>query len=231
MSELTRRTMLSGAAAAAAIAPLGAPWAAFAAAPPAGTQVPGWYRYKVGTFRDHGGHRRCQPLQAAGRSRPQRQEGGRQRRAARAPHGAGRFHRSVQSDRRQHRPKPCAHRYRHGRGGVPVDQGIERPVDDQSGRRRHRPQGDRYRHHLALPRRSCERPAQGRQFAGLPECRNSGAGGRAQVLDGRRRDEPRAQGPHGRSVQEQSPGVLRRRDEAACAPTTKARRSSRASLR
>jgi glyoxylase-like metal-dependent hydrolase (beta-lactamase superfamily II) len=50
MSELTRRTMLSGAAAVAAIAPLGAPWAAFAAAPPAGTQVPGWYRYKVGNF-------------------------------------------------------------------------------------------------------------------------------------------------------------------------------------
>jgi len=50
MSELTRRTMLSGAAAAAAIAPLAAPWAAFAAAPPAGTQVPGWYRYKVGNF-------------------------------------------------------------------------------------------------------------------------------------------------------------------------------------
>ena len=30
MSELTRRTMLSGAAAAAAIAPLAAPWASFA---------------------------------------------------------------------------------------------------------------------------------------------------------------------------------------------------------
>ena len=50
MSELTRRTVLSGAAAAAAIAPLAAPWAAFAAAPPAGTQVPGWYRYKIGNF-------------------------------------------------------------------------------------------------------------------------------------------------------------------------------------
>ena len=49
MSELTRRAMLSGAAAA-AIAPLAAPWAAFAAAPPAGTQAPGWYRYKVGSF-------------------------------------------------------------------------------------------------------------------------------------------------------------------------------------
>ena len=50
MSELTRRAMLSGAAAAAAIAPLAAPWAAFAAAPPAGTQAPGCYRYKVGNF-------------------------------------------------------------------------------------------------------------------------------------------------------------------------------------
>ena len=49
MSELTRRAMLSGGAAA-AIAPLAAPWPAFAAAPPAGTQAPGWYRYKVGSF-------------------------------------------------------------------------------------------------------------------------------------------------------------------------------------
>ena len=49
MSELTRRAMLSGAAAA-AIAPLAAPWPAFAAAPPAGTQAPGWYRYKVGSI-------------------------------------------------------------------------------------------------------------------------------------------------------------------------------------
>ena len=49
MSELTRRTVLSGAAAA-TLAPFTMPLPAFAAAPPAGTQVPGWYRYKVGAF-------------------------------------------------------------------------------------------------------------------------------------------------------------------------------------
>jgi glyoxylase-like metal-dependent hydrolase (beta-lactamase superfamily II) len=49
MTELTRRTLLAGAAAAAA-APLAASAPARAAAPLAGTQAPGWYRYKVGSF-------------------------------------------------------------------------------------------------------------------------------------------------------------------------------------
>jgi len=49
MTELTRRTLLAGATAAAA-APLAASAPARAAAPLAGTQAPGWYRYKVGSF-------------------------------------------------------------------------------------------------------------------------------------------------------------------------------------
>jgi glyoxylase-like metal-dependent hydrolase (beta-lactamase superfamily II) len=52
MTELTRRTLLSGVAAATAgtaLAPL-APSLAPAAAPPAGKQAPGYYRYKVGTI-------------------------------------------------------------------------------------------------------------------------------------------------------------------------------------
>ncbi|MEX2035386.1 MAG: MBL fold metallo-hydrolase [Xanthobacteraceae bacterium] len=52
MTQLTRRTMLTGAAAAAAATAL-TPFAispAFAAAPLAGKQNPGWYRYKVGTY-------------------------------------------------------------------------------------------------------------------------------------------------------------------------------------
>jgi glyoxylase-like metal-dependent hydrolase (beta-lactamase superfamily II) len=52
MTQLTRRSLLSGVAVAAAgtaVAPLGiAPVSA--AAPPAGKQAPGWYRYKVGTI-------------------------------------------------------------------------------------------------------------------------------------------------------------------------------------
>ena len=52
MIELTRRRLLSGATmatAAAGLAPF-APSPASAAAPPAGKQAPGWYRYKVGTI-------------------------------------------------------------------------------------------------------------------------------------------------------------------------------------
>ena len=49
MTEVTRRALLTGAAAAAA-APLVTSLPAGAAAPPAGAQAPGWYRYKVGSF-------------------------------------------------------------------------------------------------------------------------------------------------------------------------------------
>ena len=49
MTELTRRHLLAGAAAIAAN-PLFASLPAFAAAPPAGTQAPGFYRYKVGSI-------------------------------------------------------------------------------------------------------------------------------------------------------------------------------------
>ena len=89
-------------------------------------------------------------------------------------------------------------------------EGDRRSVRDQSGGGRIESGRDRYGHHLALPRRSHERPAQGRQLARLPQCRNPRAGERAQVLDGRRRDEPRAEGPHRRAVQEQSPRLFGR---------------------
>jgi hypothetical protein len=52
MTELTRRSLLTGTVATAATAavPLATSSLAHAAAPPAGTQAPGWYRYKVGSF-------------------------------------------------------------------------------------------------------------------------------------------------------------------------------------
>jgi glyoxylase-like metal-dependent hydrolase (beta-lactamase superfamily II) len=51
MTELTRRTMLAGTAmaGAAAVSPIGTTPAS-AAAPPAGAQAPGYYRYKVGDY-------------------------------------------------------------------------------------------------------------------------------------------------------------------------------------
>jgi glyoxylase-like metal-dependent hydrolase (beta-lactamase superfamily II) len=50
MTQLTRRAVLAGAAAAAALSPLAARSPARAAAPLADKQVPGWYRYKVGSI-------------------------------------------------------------------------------------------------------------------------------------------------------------------------------------
>jgi glyoxylase-like metal-dependent hydrolase (beta-lactamase superfamily II) len=49
MTDLTRRRLLTGAAAA-TIVPLAARLPVHAAAPAAGAQAPGWYRYKVGSF-------------------------------------------------------------------------------------------------------------------------------------------------------------------------------------
>src|SRR5262249_46608442 len=52
MSQITRRNVLAGAAgvSAAALTSVGGNYAAQAAAPVAGKQNPGWYRYKVGEF-------------------------------------------------------------------------------------------------------------------------------------------------------------------------------------
>ncbi len=50
MTELNRRTVLAGAAAATAMGPLAAVTPAGAAAPASGKQAPGYYRYKVGDF-------------------------------------------------------------------------------------------------------------------------------------------------------------------------------------
>src|SRR3954452_4275664 len=50
MTQLTRRGVLTGAVAAGTIAPLVLRSAAQAAAPAAGKQVPGVYRYKIGGF-------------------------------------------------------------------------------------------------------------------------------------------------------------------------------------
>jgi glyoxylase-like metal-dependent hydrolase (beta-lactamase superfamily II) len=50
MTELTRRTVLAGAAVASAATALTPLAPAKAAAPLLGTQAPGWYRYKVGSY-------------------------------------------------------------------------------------------------------------------------------------------------------------------------------------
>ena len=160
MSELTRRTVLSGAAAANAIAPLAAPMGGFRRGPPAGTQVPGWYRYKVGSFEitvvtdgvnrfklpdDH--RRQCQKEEVNA--------------ALLAVHMepdvfVGPYNPIVVNTGQ----KLVLIDTGTGEAAFQSDQGLERPVDDQHGCRRHRSQGDRCRHHLALSRRSRERPVE-----------------------------------------------------------------------
>ena len=50
MSQLSRRALLAGVAGAAALAPITARSPVLAAAPAAGKQAPGFYRYKIGTY-------------------------------------------------------------------------------------------------------------------------------------------------------------------------------------
>ena len=101
-----------------------------------------------------------------------------------------------------------------GEANYKKSQRRRRPVHDQSRGRRHRPQRGRYRDHLALPRRPHQRPADGRQFARLIRTPKSWCRRGAQILDGRRRDEPRLQGPHRRQLQERAARVQRRGAQA-----------------
>ena len=104
-------------------------------------------------------------------------------------------------------------RHRQRRGGGGAEQERARHAQRQSRGGRHRPQRDRRGGDLAFPRRPCERPADARQQPGVSERRDQGAGERVEVLDGRRRDEPRLEGPHDRAVRQQPPGVRRARPQ------------------
>ena len=190
MTELTRRHLLAGAAAIAA-SPLVASLPAFAAAPPAGTQAPGFYRYKVGSIEitvvTDGVNRL--PVTDEFVTNVKKEE---VKAALAAAHMnpdvfVGPYNPIVINTG----SKLARRRHRHGSVRLHREQRHDRPVPDQSQSLRHRRQCHRYGHHLALPRRPHQRPAHGRQFAHLSQCRDSRAVRRAQILDGRRRDEPR----------------------------------------
>ena len=115
MTELTRRTLLTGTAAATAVAalPLTTGRPAHAAAPPAGTQAPGWYRYKVGSFEitvvTDGGNRVKLPDNIVANAK--REEVNATLAAAPA---TGYFRHPLQSDRRQYRTEARGRRHRLG---------------------------------------------------------------------------------------------------------------------
>ena len=193
MTVLSRRRVLTAAAAATlapALAPL-APSRPRAAAPPAGKQAPGWYRYKVGSIEvtvvtDGANTFKFADNHVTNKSRDE----------VNAALAAAYYEKDMMTT--PYNPvvvntgsQARRHRHRHRRGELRAQQGRDRAVPDQPQGRRHRPQRGRRRDHLAFPRRPHQRPAHARQQAGLPECRDHGAGAGVEVLHGRRRDEPR----------------------------------------
>ena len=220
---LSRRAVLGASAAVAAS--MAAP-PLRAAAPQAGKQAPAFYRYKVGSIEitvvNDGVSR--MPIGEGFVSNASKDQVNAALEAAflEKDFYAGPYNPIVINTGSQ----ACPRRHRYGRGGLPGEQGAQRPASAQPGGRRHRRERHRCRHRLALSRRPHQRPAQSRQFDRLSECGNSGAGERAQFLDGRRRDEPRIQAKGRRRIQECAAPDGRRGRSNACGPTNGTRKSS-----
>ncbi len=160
----------------------------------------------------HRGVRRPECLQARGQLHRQCEEGRGQRRAREGVPAARHVHDLLRAAGAQHRRQARGDRHRQRRAGKGQQQGRQRTVRRQHGRCRLRSEGGRHGGDFALPHRSRERPADRRRHAGVSERRSAGAGDRVEILDGRRRDEPCAGGPHAGPVQEQ-PQHLRGRPQ------------------
>src|SRR5215216_2379841 len=213
MIQLTRRTILTGAAAATTIAAVRQP--ALAAAPPTGKQAPGFYRYKLGEYEitvvTDGVNRFKLPDNFV--TNVKREDVNAALAAAYlepdmmavpySPIVVNTGSRLIVIDTST------------GEANFAQSKGAGWTVPGQSRGGRHRCEGGRYGHHFPLSRRPREWTSEGGQYARLPQRRDSGPCGGAQILDGRRRDESRARRPHGRIVQEQSSGIQRRSRQAA----------------
>ncbi len=212
MHGISRRGLLTGAVAtgAALLDPLGGRSPARAAAPAAGKQAAGWYRYKVGSIEVTAvtdGARTFPLPDTFVKNAPKDAVSACNRRRLR---GEGQGVGTVHACRREYRRQAGRDRYRQRTGSIRGDQGCRRPVPHQSRRRGHRPGHGRYGDPLALPRRSHQRPAHGRQQGSVPERGDDGAGDRMEVLVGRRRNEQGGCGqPAGRQLQEHPQGVRR----------------------
>ena len=135
MIEIDRRSVLAGMAATAGVGllPVFDVRSAKAAAPPAGTQNAGWYRYKVGTHEvtvvtDGVNRFKFPDGFVANKSRDEINKG-----LADAFLSPGSRHdrRSLHADRRQHGLQARGDRHRHGRGQFRAQQGRGRPVPEQ----------------------------------------------------------------------------------------------------
>ena len=228
MTEVTRRDAIA-AAAATAIASMGASVPAGAAAPAAGRRAPGWYRYKVGdlevTVVTDGA--RAFDLTPSYVTNAPIEEVRKALEAAYMPPNRMIHHyapivintggKLVVIDTGG---GPGAYKETKGELGQFAENLAAAGID---------PQCDRHGGHLAFPRRPRQRPARCQQQARVPECRSAGAGGRVEVLDGRRRDEPRL-GRAAWPTCSRTTAASSMRSAARSRPMAGARRSRRASL-
>ena len=186
MTELSRRHVLAGAAAASAataLTPL-ASSPASAAAPLATTQAPGWYRYNVGSYQitvatDGKRSFKLPDTFVLNAKKDQVNE------ALLAAH--------MEKDMMTIPYSPIV--INTGSKLIVVDtgvgeanfersKGVSGQFQTQPEGRRHRSRQGRHRHHLALPRRPHQRPDQAGRLAGIPQRRDPGAGGGVEILHG-----------------------------------------------
>jgi hypothetical protein len=180
MIDLSRRSLLTGAAVIGTVSAFDPLPGARAAAPVAGKQNAGWYRYKVGDFEvtvvTDGMN--ANPLSDAYVSN-----------APKADVNAALEADFLAKDKVTHAYTPVV--INTGSKLVAIDTGLGLGMFEQSkgavgqfqlAGRGYRPQCSRCRHHFALPCRSHQRPCWSREQASIPECRNHGTGGRGRIL-------------------------------------------------
>ena len=188
MTQLSRRTLFAGAAAAARsrLRPLRARARCRAAGRQAG---PGFYRYKVGELRVHVDQRRRAHVPDAGYVREERSQGSGARRGRSRLHAEGHDDGAVQSDDHQHRLEAGAdrHRLRSGHRAarsvccppVMAAAGIDPKAIDIV-----------VLSHLHPDHINGVKTADGK--ARVPQCRDQGAGAGLGVLDERRQHAAKA---------------------------------------
>jgi hypothetical protein len=179
MTELTRRTLLTASVAATAVAVIPPSTSApvRAAAPPAGTQAPGWYRYKVGSFEITAvtdGVNRFKLPDNMVTNVPREEVNAALVAAHREPDVYVTPYNPIVVNTGQ---KLVVIDTGLGEAAFNASKGANGQVLVQSRRGWHRLQKYRCRDHLALPRRPRERSIEGGQLPRLSQRRDSGAGG------------------------------------------------------
>ena len=205
MPIITRRSLIAGTAMTALAAGAGA---AAAAAPPTGTETPGIYRYRIGTFE-------LTALYDGIWYRPITDKFIRNASFTEVE--------SALADAFMPADKLATPFttliVNTGKRLILIDTGTGGQIAPSAGvlranllRRRNQSESDRPHRHLAFPSRPHQRHQGQGQRARLPQCRDHGAGGGMELLDGRRQSQRRAGGSK-THLPQPAPHIFRYREE------------------